>query len=182
MKKLLYVALTAAAICSCHNGNNTANEQKASKDIVIDDSTYYGDYFGNPYSDKDDTFRITQASDTTHPLSIYIPNPLRDSLTESQDIVFGNIVPGSKFAVIGVKDELGEYDLVAKKVINLTTLMGKWIDKDTGDTLTLDDENSWIKNGQIIATGEPMDITFLNIDTLELESKDYIRSYRRIKK
>ena len=180
MKKLLYAAIAIAAVCSCHNGDNNTKEQKNNQDIVIDDSTYYGDYYGNPYS-KDDTFKITQASDTTHPLSVYIPNPLKDTLTESSDIVFGNIVPGSKFAVIGIKDELGEYDLVAKKVINLTTLMGKWIDKDTGDTLTLDDENSWIKNGQIIATGEPMDITYLNIDTLELESKDYIRSYRRLK-
>jgi len=178
MKKLLYFAFALAAVCSCHEQKANDKSSKGDKDIVIDDSTYYGDYFGNPYDINDDTFKIILASDTANPLRIYIP---KDTLGESNSIVFGNIVPGSKFAVIGTKDELGEYDLVAQKVINISTHMGKWTDVDSGDTLTLDEESSWMKNGRITITKEPMDITFLNVDTLYLEDSNYERHYIRVK-
>lgn len=60
--------------------------------------------------------------------------------------------------------------------------MGKWVEENNGDTLCLDDEKSWTKNGQITVTGEPLDITTLEVDTLELEGKDYLRRYYRSKK
>lgn len=176
MKKLLFVTIAFALICSCNKEQKISNSLKnANQEIVIDDTTLYGDYSDAARQ----TLEIMLASDTTKPITIYIPD---DSITSKDDIVFGGLLAGSKYAVIADKDELGDYDYVAKKIINLTTLMGKWVETVNGDTLSLDEEKSWIKNGQIIATGEPMDITVLDVDTLELESKDYIRRYYRSKK
>ncbi len=178
MKKLLFAAIAFALVCSCNNKDQkpaSIMSEGKSTDIVIEDTAIYGNYSDAARQ----TLELMLASDTTKPITIYIPD---DSVTTYDDVVFGGIVGGSKFAVIADKDPLGDYDYVAKKIINLTTLMGKWVDSDNGDTLKLDDEKSWIKNGQIIATGEPMDITFLDVDTLELESKDYLRRYYRSKK
>lgn len=178
MKKLLFAAIAFALVCSCNNKDQkpaSVMSDNKSSDIVIEDTAIYGDY-----SDAaSQTLELRLASDTTKPVTFYIPD---DSITPKDDIVFGGIVGGSKFAVIADKDPLGDYDYVAKKIINLTTLMGKWVETINHDTLKLDDEKSWIKNGQIIATGEPLDITYLDVDTLELESKDYIRRYYRSKK
>lgn len=176
MKKLLFVAIALALVCSCSEKQKISNSLKSvNKEIVIEDTAIYGDYSDAARQ----TLELMLASDTTKPITIYIPD---DSVTTYDDVVFGGILGGSKYAVIADKDPLGDYDYVAKKIINLTTLMGKWIDADNGDTLKLDDEKSWIKNGQIIATGEALDITYLDVDTLELESKDFLRRYYRSKK
>ncbi len=178
MRKLLFAAIAFALVCGCNNKDQkpaSIMSEGKSTDIVIEDTAIYGNYSDAARQ----TLELMLASDTTKPVTFYIPD---DSITTYDDIVFGGIVDGSKFAVIADKDPLGDYDYVAKKIINLTTLMGKWVEEHDGDTLKLDDEKSWIKNGQIIATGEPLDITYLDVDTLELESKDYLRRYYRSKK
>lgn len=176
MKKLLFAAFAFALVCSCNKEAkiSTAVNNASASDIAIEDTAIYGEFSDAARQ----TLELMIASDTTKPVTFYIPD---DSITSKDDIIFGGLLAGSKYAVIAEKDQLGEYDYVAKKIINLTTLMGKWVEENNGDTICLDDEKSWIKNGQIIVTGEPLDITYLDVDTLKLESKDYLRLYYRSK-
>lgn len=170
MKKILLAALSAVLICACTEEKKPSNVADFNKDIVIEDTTIYGKCFDAARA----TLVITTASGDT--ISYYIPE---DTLEDNR-IVLGTLFVDDQYAVLGTQDADGEY--IANKIINLTTLMGKWEDKESGNTLDLNEDLTWIKNGQIINGKDTFSIYELGSDTLTLENKDGVMFFSRSKK
>ena len=57
-----------------------------------------------------------------------------------------------------------------------------WEDKASGRTLDLNEDLTWIKNGNIISEKDTFSIYDLGSDTLTLENKDGIMFFSRSKK
>ncbi|MCQ2255275.1 MAG: hypothetical protein MJZ29_07240 [Bacteroidaceae bacterium] len=171
MKKLLFAVLSLVLICACSEEKKpTKLADTKNKDIVIEDSTVYGKCFDAARV----TFVLATASGDT--LTYYIP----DDTLEDNRIVLGSLFVDDQYAVIGYQDADGEN--IAKKIINLTTLMGEWEDKASGRTLDLNEDLTWIKNGNIISEKDTFSIYDLGSDTLTLENKDGIMFFSRSKK
>lgn len=183
MRKLvvLFFALSALSFISC--GDKTTKNDKAPADSVAvapADTTVYGtcgdgttmNYLELATSDND-TLRYRIDSD-----SLYSP-------------VKGGMMSGDRIAVTGHQD--GE-EFVADKIINLTTLLGKWssIDKnfeiqEGGIVKAVITENNkyvrWeINNGRLVLSPDTFDIYELGPDSLMLENAEGIFVYARIKK
>lgn len=170
MKKLLFAVLSIVLVCACSEEKKQAQPSAENQDIIIDDTTVYGKCFDAAHSV---IVLATAGGDT---LSYYIPD---DTLEDSR-IILGSLFVDDQYAVIGYKDADGEY--IAEKVINLTTLMGKWEDKESGRTLDLNEDLTWIKNGHVISEKDTFSIYDLGSDTLTLENKDGIMFFSRSKK
>ncbi len=174
MKKLLYASLLLALVCGC-NQDKPKNSimSAANKDITIEDSTIYGEYLDA--ANRTLELSVASSDSAGDTVRIYLPE---DTLEDSR-IVLGDILAGSRYAVVGDKDLDGEWDYIAKKVINLSTLMGDWVNDGIGRTLHLNEDNSWMINGHIVADGDTFDIYNLLPDTLTLENKDGILDFIR---
>ena len=105
--------------------------------------------------------------------------------------VEGGLMAGDKVAVTGQKMD-GE--LIADKVINVTSLLGHWasIDKsfeiDEGGTVRssvkaeTDPWTSWkIQNGHLLLNRDTFDITSLGADSLYIENQKGIFTFKRMK-
>ena len=105
----------------------------------------------------------------------------------------GGLLVGDRLAVIGATDRDGER--VATKVINLTTLQGKWTSLDKNFEIleggliksnVTAESNPWtewkILNGQLLLNRDTFDIDQLSADSLYLENHDGIFVYKRVKK
>jgi hypothetical protein len=122
---------------------------------------------------------------------LYIVDAKGDTLNfiiQDEADVFGGKLVGDKMAVIS-ENEYGED--VAKKVINIMSLMGRWtsLDKDfeikdggvieshqKAETKTF---TSWkIYNGQLILAPDTFDINMLGPDSLKLENKNGIYGFK----
>lgn len=173
MKKLLSAAILLVLVCACTQDKQKNALADSNKDITINDSTIYGEYLDAANS----TLEISVASSDSagDTVRIYLP----DDTLETSRIVLGDIVAGSRYAVIGDKDIDGEWDYIAKKVINLSTLMGDWENKGIDRTLHLNEDGTWMLNGQIVADGDTFDIYNLLPDTLTLENKNGILDFIR---
>jgi hypothetical protein len=106
--------------------------------------------------------------------------------------VVGGLLAGDHLAV--VKGQPIDGEETAKKVINLTTLQGKWtsIDKnfeimEGGEVKSnveaeKDPWTSWkILNGRLLLNRDTFDIDNLGSDSLELENRAGIFLYKRAK-
>ena len=106
--------------------------------------------------------------------------------------VQGGLLNGDRMAVIA---EVVYGDTIAKKIINLTTLQGKWVSldknfeiKDGGivQSNVETETNPWtnwrIFNGQLLLNSDTFDITGLGADSLLLENRNGIFSYKRLLK
>lgn len=174
MKKLIYVAVVSALVCGCSQEKKTATDSDANKEIaIVKDSAIYGEYLDA----ANHTLELSVASSdsTGDTVRIYLP----DDTLEYSRIIVGDIVAGSRYAVIGDKDVDGEWDYIAKKVINLSTLMGDWTNDGVDKTLHLNEDGSWLLNGQIVADGDTFSIYNLLPDTLTLENKNGILDFIR---
>ena len=177
MKKILYafVALVVIAMASC-NGKGTkravlsATEDSTNVEVDENDSTVYG--VAGDGSAMHSLELITDDSDT--------------------DPVVGGIMTGDRMAVIGYKD--GDGEMIANKVINITTLLGKWtsIDKNFQieeggkiESYVKAEQNPWtswrISNGRLVINRDTFDINNLSADSLSLENKNGIFDYKRQK-
>lgn len=109
---------------------------------------------------------------------------------DDDDVVKGGLLSGDKMAVTTA---VIDGDSVATRVINLTTLEGKWtsLDRnfeivDGGEVLsTVQSESnpytSWkIYNGQLLLGRDTFDIITLGADSLEIESSKGIYVYKRM--
>ncbi|MBQ3624306.1 MAG: hypothetical protein II950_02640 [Prevotella sp.] len=105
--------------------------------------------------------------------------------------VQGGVFVGDKMAIIG---EEVDGELFAKKVINLTSLLGKWTSldrnfdiKDNGvveSHLTTESNpyTSWsIVNGRLVLSSDTFDVLSLGHDSLSLENKKGIYVFKRQK-
>lgn len=110
---------------------------------------------------------------------------------EGNPQVVGGLLAGDRVAVLEGPETDGEK--TAKKVINLTSLLGKWtsIDKNfeimEGGEVKSNvqaEKNPWtswrIYNGKLLLNRDTFDIDELGSDSLYLENKNGIFVYRRI--
>ena len=187
MKKLIVVALpllvAAFLIAGCKDKNkNNVGDGIDSTDVesMVSDSTVYGVCGENTAMHSLEL--ITDAGDT-----------LRFVLNEDEngDVnVFGGLLAGDRLAVVEGPEVDGEK--LAKKVINITTLLGKWTSLDKNFEIQDDgtvrstvqaEKNPWtswkIVNGRLVLNRDTFDINNLGSDSLYLENKNGIFVYKR---
>ncbi len=111
-----------------------------------------------------------------------------DSETTELDstAILGGLMPGDRLAVNALKGKKG---YVARKVINLTSLIGRWKSEFRDFELTEDGgiksfENSkwseWrILNGQLLLNEEAFEVITLTADTLSIENEFAIYDFAR---
>ncbi len=188
MKKITLICLaalvTAFAMTGCKGkSTKTTTESKDSvKAETTSDSTIYG-VCGDGTS-MNVVQLVTDAGD-----SIEFELPQADNGT---DAVLGGLLAGDRLAVIagGTMDGMR----VAKKVINLTTLQGKWTSLDKnfeileGGTVKSNvqaEKNPWtswkIVNGELVLNTDTFSIDRLGGDSLYLENRQGIFVYTRQK-
>lgn len=187
MKKLIVVALpllvAAFLIAGCKDKNkNNVGDGIDSTDVelMVSDSTVYGVCGENTAMHSLEL--ITDAGDT-----------LRFVLNEDEngDVnVLGGLLAGDRLAVVEGPEVDGEK--FAKKVINITTLLGKWTSLDKNFEIQDDgtvrstvqaEKNPWtswkIVNGRLVLNRDTFDINNLGSDSLYLENKNGIFVYKR---
>ena len=187
MKKLIVVALpllvAAFLIAGCKDKNkNNVGDGIDSTDVelMVSDSTVYGVCGENTAMHSLEL--ITDAGDT-----------LRFVLNEDEngDVnVLGGLLAGDRLAVVEGPEVDGEK--LAKKVINITTLLGKWTSLDKNFEIQDDgtvrstvqaEKNPWtswkIVNGRLVLNRDTFDINNLGSDSLYLENKNGIFVYKR---
>ena len=122
-------------------------------------------------------------SDEGDTLSVFI-----DDVDPS--IVQGGLMAGDRIALLTYKAQDGE--MVARKVINLTSLLGKWISLDKNFDLleggvvknnVKAETNPWtswkILNGKLLLNKDTFDIDNLGPDSLLLENHQGIFVFKR---
>lgn len=184
MRKLscLFVvfALVAFVAAGCHNGSKRVSEvDSVMVEPVAQDSTIYG--VCGEGTAMHTLELVTDAGDT-----------LRYIFGESGDNpVVGGLLVGDRLAV--VDGPVVDGDKTARKIINLTTLIGKWtsLDKnfeiEEGGVVKSSieaEKNPWtswkILNGQLLLNRDTFEIYNLGSDSLYLENKEGIFVYKRV--
>ena len=188
MKKiLLIVALVVAIFSIAGCKDNKAKKVVNAPDSVLTidsvaDSTVYG--ICGEGTAMHTLELITDAGDT-------ISYMIAENEQEDIPVVQGGLLVGDRMAVIANKEE-GE--LVATRIINLTTLLGKWtsIDKNfdiqeggiVKSNLKAESHpwTSWkILNGNLLLNKDTFMIDVLGADSLYLENKTGIFAFKRLK-
>lgn len=189
MKKELYLlSALAMTIAVTLNGCKNKPQQRETPMEKIDDqqaeqdSTIYGVCGDGTMMHTLEL--ITDAGDT---LTLALPDS-----EDGSDPVVGGLLAGDRLAV--VKGQPIDGEETAKKVINLTTLQGKWtsIDKNfeilEGGEVKSNveaEKNPWtswkILNGKLLLNRDTFDIDNIGSDSLELENCNGIFLYKRAK-
>uniref|UniRef100_A0AB33IUX0 Lipocalin family protein n=1 Tax=Prevotella sp. GTC17254 TaxID=3236794 RepID=A0AB33IUX0_9BACT len=181
---LAVVAMSTVVFSACQQQKGKVVKQQFADSLTtstIPDSTIYG---------------VCGESTAMHNLEII--SDAGDTLTyemldEGIDstIVRGGLLAGDRMAVIAKQTTDGN---VALKVINLTTLLGKWTSLDKnfeiqeGGIISSNIKaeskpwTSWkIWNGRLVLNKDTFDINNLGADSLYLENKEGIFAYKRSK-
>ena len=185
MKKLsfLFLAITfiTFSFSACHNKQQKdTSSPEVEEETSTPDSTVYGVCGENTAMHTLEL--ITDAGDT-----------LQYMFGEGdEDPVVGGLLAGDRIAVVPGPTVDG--DKTAKKIINLTTLLGKWTSLDKNFEIEeggvveshveaeKDPWTSWkILNGKLVLNRDTFDIDNLGSDSLYLENKDGIFVYKRAK-
>ncbi len=124
---------------------------------------------------------------------------MRDTLemhiaADDEDVptmVCGGLMAGDRIAATAVK---GGDGLTASRIVNITSLLGRWTSIDRDFEITEDGEvksfvraetrawTSWrILNGQLLLNRDTFDIINLGADSLEIESRTGIYLFKRIR-
>ena len=182
LKKILSVAACAAfvvALGACQNKKQAPDVSGEAEDVETPDSTVYG-----------------TCGDGTSMHSLQLITDVGDTIeymvyddSEMPSDVQGGLMAGDHVAVVGTVVD-GEH--VARKVINVTTLLGKWtsIDKnfeiEEGGTVKSSVKaetspwTSWkILNGQLLLNRDTFDVVNLGADSLSLENNKGIFCFKR---
>lgn len=187
MKRSVYFFLTLMAVCilaGCNSNSNKAVETDADTTQVAEtDTTIYG--ICGEGTTMHNLELITNDGDTLN----FLVNEGNNDDDDAIDAIRGGLISGDKLAVIR---DASAAEPTAAKVINLTTLEGKWTSLarnfeivEGGELLsTLQSETnpytSWrILNGQLLMGRDTFDILTLGADTLELENSQGIFIYTR---
>lgn len=184
----------AAAIAIIMVGCNTKKEKPqvvVDDEVEVADSTVYG-VCGSGTS-MHSLELVTDAGDTL--TYIILDSEADMDGGETKGVVSnveGGFMAGDKMAVTGMETVEGE--LVATRVINVTSLLGHWISIDRnfvieeGGTVHSEvkaETNPWtlwkILNGQLLLNRDTFDITSLSADSLYLENPKGIYTYKRQK-
>lgn len=183
MKKLIYVAIGFAVMMMA----NSCKEKKASQLISANDSVFV--------EEQADSTIYGVCGDGTSMHSLELITDGGDSLhvfidDTNSEIVQGGLLCGDRIALIGYKDANGEY--LAQKIINLTSLLGKWTSIDKNFELLEGGEvknnvktetNPWsawkILNGKLLLNKDTFEIDNLGPDSLYLENSVGIFVFKR---
>lgn len=176
-----FLAFLVVALFSCNNAGKTENETAELDTLGVSevDTTYYG-----VCGEGTMMSTLELVRDNAETLSVLID-------TEMGSDVQGGLLPGDKMAVTCCK--MGE-DVVAQKVINLTTLLGRWTSLDRNFTIKEDGHvesnvaaesrpyTVWnIVNAKLVLNADTFDVVALGADSLLLENRDGIFAYKRQK-
>jgi hypothetical protein len=112
-------------------------------------------------------------------------------MVEEDADIQGGLLVGDRMAVIGKNTPEG---MVATKVLNLTTLMGKWTSLDKNfeiqeggmvESNVTAESNPWtswkILNGKLLLNSDTFNINMLGADSLYIENSKGIFAYKRQK-
>lgn len=173
----------ASVLSGCNDKANKTNTNGADSTVVengVPDSTVYGTC--GEGTTMNSLELITDAGDTLQYL-------LADGGGEEQGVQ-GGLLAGDRMAVIEGQPLDG--DKVADKVINLTTLLGKWVSLDknfeimeggTVKSYLKAESKPWttwkIVNGNLVFNRDTFMIDKLANDSLYIENKDGIFTYKR---
>lgn len=189
MKKKLYllVALLSVASFTLTGCKNKLQQQETAVEKIDDqqaeqDSTIYG-----VCGDGTMMHTVELISDAGDTLTFALPDTDDGSVP-----VVGGLLAGDRLAV--VKGPSVDGEMTAKKVINLTTLQGKWtsIDKNfeilEGGEVKSNveaEKNPWtswkILNGKLLLNRDTFEIDNIGSDSLEIENRNGIFLYKRAK-
>lgn len=187
MKRLPIVvaAALAATLAACNGGKKpqtASDEPVQTEESVVADSTVYGVCGDGTMMNTLEL--VTDAGDTVS----YVISDAGDGLSP----VVGGLLAGDRLAVLEGRPLDG--DRTARKVINLTTLIGKWTSLDKNFEILEGGEvqshveaekNPWtswkILNGKLLLNRDTFDIDNLGSDSLLLENGKGIFVYKRVK-
>lgn len=184
MKRLVYMMMALVVLFAA----NSCKDKKTAQVItptdsldleeVADDSTIYG-----VCGEGTSMHNLELISDEGDTLSVFIDD-------EQPDIVLGGLLAGDRIALIGYKAQDGE--MMAQKIINLTSLLGKWTSLDKNFDLLEGGEvknnvkaetNPWtswkILNGKLLLNKDTFAIDKLGSDSLMLENTQGIYVFKR---
>lgn len=176
------IILAAMLITGC-NGNKKTAPVAAFVDTKEDvaDSTVYG-----RCGESTAMHTLELITDKGDTLSYLLEG------TDTCANVQGGLFVGDRLAVIGNREADGS--LVAAKVINLTSLLGKWVSIDRnfeireGGIIVSNVKEpkpytDWkILNGHLVMSADTFDVYSLGPDSLYLENADGIYGYKRLSK
>ncbi|MCI6161171.1 MAG: hypothetical protein PUH24_02955 [Prevotellaceae bacterium] len=187
MRKIMYfvvLSMTTLWISSCTNKPQQAAIATDSVDtdtLAVTDSTIYG-RCGDGTAMH--TLELVTDKGDTLTLGINDEDPVSN--------VKGGLSVGDRMAVIVSKDASSDIDQ-AKLVVNLTTLLGKWVSldknfelKEGGAVVSNAKEpkpyTEWkIFNGKLVLSADTFSIYELGADSLYLENEKGIYAYKRLK-
>lgn len=192
MNKLkLFLAVAIVMLVAGCNDRKQKPQTVDNNDVEVADSTVYG-VCGSGTS-MHSLELVTDAGDTL--TYIILDSEADMDGGETKGVVSnveGGFMAGDKMAVTGMETVEGE--LVATRVINVTSLLGHWtsIDRnfviEEGGTVHSEvkaETNPWtlwkILNGQLLLNRDTFDITSLSADSLYLENPKGIYTYKRQK-
>lgn len=184
----MMVSLFIAAGCNTTPGKP---EVSGSDSILVEDTAIDSTVYGTcgEGTTMHSLQLITDAGDT---LQYLIGESMNDgeAYVDDFDPVLGGLLAGDRLAVIEGKEADGEK--TAQRVINLTTLLGKWVSLDKNFEIleggvvksNLQAESkpwtSWkILNGKLLLNKDTFNINSLGRDSLYLESTQGIFTYKR---
>ena len=186
MKKLFYlgvILLGMMSVVACKHKQSSSNlEIKDSlNDSSVTDTTLYG--LCGEGSSMHNIELITDLGDTLEFMAM-------DEGSDSA-VIHGGLLAGDRLAVIGHEVNGERY---AQRVINLTTLLGKWTSLDKNFEIleggqiknnVKAETNPWtswkICNGKLLLNKDTFVIDNLGADSLYLENKDGIFAFKRLK-
>lgn len=188
MKKLIYFSMALGILFSAISCNSNKSKPIISANDSIDvdedmlDSTIYG--VCGEGTTMHHIELITDAGDT---MRVFVDD-------ENPSIVKGGLLSGDRIALIGYDNDnkdLGE-NFIAQSVINLTSLLGKWTSLDKNFEIAEGgvvknnvkaEQNPWtswkIVNGKLLLNKDTFDIDNLGPDSLYLENKVGIFTFKR---
>lgn len=179
-KFLVAFAIMVISLASCVENKTEKNKVNSDSAIVnVVDTTIYG-----VCGEGTMMSTLELIKDDSNTMSILISE-------EYGGCVLGGLLCGDRMAVTCCK--MGD-DMVAQKVINLTTLLGRWTSLDRNFTIKDDghvDSNvaaesrpytEWaIVNGNLVLNADTFEILTLGADSLVLEDDKGIFAYKRQK-
>lgn len=184
MKKIAFIAAAVLALAACNNGKKetAVNQPVLKEEAATPDSTVYGVCGDGTMMN---TLELIRDDGDT----------VSYALTEDADgntPVVGGLLAGDRVAVM--EGQPLDDEKTARKVINLTTLMGRWTSLDKNFEIVEGGEvksnveaekNPWtswkILNGKLLLNRDTFEIDVLGSDSLALENKEGIFLYKRVK-
>ncbi len=175
----MLMTVSLAVGCVDKKGSASSSDTVAQDEEASTDSTVYG-VCGDGTAMH--TLQvISDAGDTVD----YMINTDGELVSDIQ----GGRMVGDRMAVIGAKVN---QELVAKKVINLTTLLGRWVSLDKNfeireggivESFVKAESHPWTKwkilNGALLLNTDTFEVKTLGADSLLLENKNGIFVYKR---